>query len=90
MDSGLKPEGESLCEQSNEPDVADGCLPAYLYGGCSAERPSNSTLSAWSFLTLSDDSTCVYRAIVGHPVRMTLAVHRIYDRQVTLTRDAAK
>ena len=47
-DSGLNPEGESLREQSNYPDVADGCLPAYLCGGFSAERSSKSTLSAWS------------------------------------------
>ena len=40
MDSDLKPEGESLREQSNLPDVADGRLPAYLCGGFSAERSS--------------------------------------------------
>jgi hypothetical protein len=49
-------------------------------------------LDSFSLVTLtsSDDSTCVFRAIVGHPVRMTLTVFRLYDLQMVFARPAAK
>ena len=64
----------------------DVCPPTSVEDSPSRGQITRLFQPSHSDLISLDNSTCVFRAIVGHPVRMTLTVVRLYDRQIMFAR----